>query len=120
MPLPAKICLLASILAGGMQQMIALRVAFDEIVFQQWANKWAIAASHGLESSAHAEDLAAFDQALATCELRAPSPSDGIVRDLDSRLRGARGLLERQARTFALQVGATAGAAVMVSLMPVG
>lgn len=118
LPLSARLCLLASLLAAGMQQILALRLAFDEIVFQKWAEKWAGAAVLGSESCGYVEDLAAFDQGLAACGLRAPS--SGVVRDMDNRVKGAMGLLKKLVLAFALQVVATVSAAVLISLMPVG
>lgn len=101
LPLSSTICLLVSLLAGGTQKIFALRVAFDEALFRHWAETWSSAATLGLESTTLAEDLAALDQALATCGLRAHS--GGAARDIDSRLRGAGKLLRRQALALAIQ-----------------
>jgi hypothetical protein len=116
-PLPARICLLASLFAAGVQQVLALRVAFDELIFQKWAETWSRAARNS-GSQGYMEELASFDDALATSGLR--PHSDGVVRDLDSRERGALRLLKKQAASFVLQFATTASAAVFVSLLPKG
>lgn len=107
MPLLSTICLLVSILAGGAQKIFALRVAFDEALFSHWAETWAGAATEGLDPAALTADLAAFDQALDACGLRAHPR--GAIRDLDSRLRGAWILLRRQALALAIQFASMIG-----------
>jgi hypothetical protein len=98
-----QVCLLAALLAGGMQKVFALRVAFDAAIFRDWAGRWdrAALAGDGDPASAIAADLLAFDRALASTGLRALS--DGAVRDLDCRLRGAWKLLRWQLIAFAVQ-----------------
>ncbi|MCL4470606.1 MAG: hypothetical protein M1547_05675 [Gammaproteobacteria bacterium] len=99
--LPPTIGLLLSLLAGGTQKILALRVAFDEALFRHWAETWSDAATQGFASAALVEDLAALDQSIAACGLRAPS--GGAVRELDGRLRGAGKLLRRQILAFVIQ-----------------
>jgi hypothetical protein len=96
-------CLLLSVLAGGMQKIFALRVAFDAAIFRDWAERWgrAAGASEGSPVSAIAAELLAFDRALSAIGLRA-APGDPL-RGLDSRLRGAWRLLRWQLIALAAQ-----------------
>jgi hypothetical protein len=117
-PLSSSICLLASLLAGGAQKIYALRVAFDAALFRYWTETWAAAATQGSYPAALAADLAALDQALAACGLCAPS--EGTLRGLDSRLRGAGKLLRWQALALAIQFAAIIVALVAMRLLPTG
>lgn len=101
LPLLSSICLLASLSAGSMQKIYSVRVAFDAELFRYWAETWSNAAIQGCDPAALVTDLAALDQALAACGMRAPV--DGTARELDSRLRGAGKLLGRQALALAIQ-----------------
>lgn len=116
LPLLSVICLLLSLLAGGVQKFYALRVAFDAALFRHWGETWA-AATQERDPAALAADLAAFDQALAACGLRAPA--ECAVRDLDDRLSGARKLFVRQALVLAMQFAMMVVAAAM-RLLPAG
>jgi hypothetical protein len=116
LPLVPRICLLMSILAGGAQKIIALRVAFDAALFRHWAQAWASAASQGLDPAGLETDLATLDQVLATCSLR--TPPSGPVRDLDRRLRGAWRLLRQQVLVFAMQLAAVLAALITMHLLP--
>lgn len=114
LPLSSAICLLVSLSAGGVQKIYALRAAFDAALFRHWAETWSSAAIQGRDPVELTADLAAFDQALAACGLRAPA--DGATRDLDSRLRGAGKLLRRQALALAIQFAAMIVALVVMCL----
>lgn len=96
-------CLLAAVLAGGMQKIFALRVAFDAAVFCDWAERWdrAALAGDGDPANAIAADLLAFDRALAATGLRAAPGA--VLRDLDRRLWGAFKLLRGQLIALAVQ-----------------
>lgn len=118
MPLPPRIFLFASLFAGGAQKIFALRVAFDSTLFRRWAETWAAAADRNANGAAQAADLAALDHAIAACGLRAPTGD--TVRDLESRLRGASKLLQRQAVFLALQFVAMTGAVLALCLDRVG
>lgn len=110
--------LLLSFLAGGIQKIWALRVAFDEALFRHWAKTWSDAASQGVAPAALTEDLAALDQSLAACGLRATS--SGAVRELGSRLTGAGKLLRRQVIIFVMQFLSMVVALVAMRLPIVG
>lgn len=99
--------LLFSAAAGGVQKAYALRVAFDEALFRFWAERWSVNAASG-DSAVVAipirTDLLALDQALAAMGLgRCQTDS---VRDLDSRIDGARKLFGRQLIAFVAQAAA--------------
>jgi hypothetical protein len=114
LPLTPKIFLLISILAGGAQKIIALRVAFDARLFCDWTQCWTRATAQRPASPGPEADLAALDQVLATCGLRAPA--SGPLRDLDSRLRGAWQLLRQQVLIWAIQFVAVLAALVTAPL----
>lgn len=107
-----QLLLLLVIVAGGAEKLFALRVAFDASLFAQWAESWQQAAEPGTIEA----DLAALDQALAACGLRANA---GEVRELDRRLVGAFSLLRRQFALLALQFVAWL-AALLASGLPAG
>lgn len=107
-----QLLLLLVIVAGAAEKFFALRVAFDASLFAQWAESWQQAAEPGRAEA----DLAAFDQALAACGLRA---NGGEVRELDLRLVGAFGLLRWQLALFAVQFVAWL-AALLASGLPAG
>ncbi len=115
---PSKIFLCASLVAACAQKLFALRVAFDEAVFRHWAKKWTenLAACGTTDESIEtlAADLAAFDQALNGSSVISNAKSK--VRDLDNRLRGAMGLLKKQALLFTLQVFTMVCAALAMHL----
>ena len=123
LPLAPRIGLLISMAASAMQKMFALRVAFDAALFRHWAETWAETwvdtrdnAAARPDPASLAADLAALDQALALCGLRAHP--GGAPRDLDSRLRGAWKLLQAQALALAIQLAAIIGAAAAMCLLP--
>lgn len=118
LPLSSSVCLLAALLAGGAQKIYALRVAFDAALFRYWAETWAAAATQGRDPAGLAADLATLDQALAACGLRASS--EGALRGLDSRLRGAGILLKRQVLALAMQFVAMMVALSAMRLLPTG
>lgn len=115
-PLLPQTCLLVSLLAAGVQKILALRVAFDSAIFADWAEHWACAA--GDATSAITADLRAFDRALAATGLRG-APDDSL-RDLDSRLRGARKLFGRQLTAFVTQFAACLLAVLAMIWPPAG
>ncbi|MGV8892729.1 MAG: hypothetical protein ACOH2K_07305 [Burkholderiaceae bacterium] len=124
LPLLPTIFLLASLLAGGAQKICALRVAFDAALFCHWAEVWRSQSSETSvaqqkpDTTALMADLASLDQVLTMCGMRAAP--DSACRDLDSRLRGAWGLLRQQILTCAIQCAALLGAIVAVRLLPAG
>ena len=118
LPLTARIGLLLSILAGVVQKIFALRVAFDAALFHHWAEKWSSDGVEGRDPNALVTDLMVFDRSLADCGLATPR-GDG-VRDLNSRLRGAARLLKRQVVAVAIQFAAVAVAMVAVLLSRAG
>ena len=106
MPLP-EVWFLASLVAAAVQKYLALRVAFDEALFRDWAERWNSALATGnakLAPTSVAADLMEFDQALAVSGLRPVHANS--VRDLECRLRGARKLLGRQLLAFGMQFAA--------------
>lgn len=115
----SETCMLISVLAGGVQKVLALRVAFDAAIFRGWAERWNLAAAGNDDPvSAIATDLFAFDRALAAIGLR--TAADDPVRDLDSRLRGAWRLLRWQLIVFAVQFVALIVAVLAMCLSPSG
>ena len=106
-----QLLLLLVIVAGGVEKVLALRVAFDAALFAHWAEAWAA----GAEPAEVRSELAAFDAALAACGLRA-QPAE--VRALDRRLSGAFRLLRQQSAALATQLVAWL-AAVLASGLPV-
>ena len=119
LPLAPRIGLLISLSAGAMQKIFALRVAFDAALFRHWAENWADTRDNAAarpDPASLAADMAALDQALALCGLRAHQ--GGAPRDLDSRLRGAWKLLRAQALALAIQLAAIIGAAAAMRLLP--
>ena len=117
-PQTASIGLLLSILAGAVQKIFALRVAFDAALFHHWAVAWNSNGAEVHDSNALATDLMVFDRALADCGLA--TPRCDVVRDLNSRLRGAARLLRRQVLAVAIQFAAVAVAMVAVLLSRAG
>lgn len=100
-------CLLVVAAAGGVQKAFALRVAFDEALFRAWAERWSVAAAaddRAQAATAIRSDLLALDQALAAMGLHRGQPDS--VRDLDSRIDGARKLFGRQLMALATQAAA--------------
>ena len=100
---PARVaCLALSLVAGAVQAYHALRCGLDAALFAHWAACWSGPAAADVNA-----DLHTFDQALGSAfgqPARAPRP-------LAERVRGALGLLRRQALALALQ-GLTLLAAV--------
>lgn len=88
--------LLLSVMAGLAEKFFALRVAFDQRIFCDWARRWEMA--DGISPVA---DLAAFDTALAAAGLR--SADNPGSRPLHERIRGAIKLLTYQAALFIIQ-----------------
>lgn len=98
------ICLLASVAAGGAQKAFALRVAFDAAQFNSWAERWTVNAVSGdaaVADTSIRSDLLAFDQALAAMGVR--RAGGGSVRELDSRIDGARKLFGLQLMAIGAQ-----------------
>ena len=91
----AAICLM--LVAGVVQQIIAMRTAFDQYIFASWAQQWRI------ESVNADAEMASFDQALADIGLLR---NVNRTRSLDERIAGAMRLLRHQALCVALQVTA--------------
>lgn len=114
LPLPSKICIVISIFSAGAQKIYALRVAFDEAIFRHWADSWSIYDEKHQARELLATDLAELDHALISAGLMKASKNKG--RDLDSRLRGAMGLLKTQAFLFTLQFASTVCAALALQL----
>lgn len=100
LPLCSQAFLFISVLAGGVQKIFALRVAFDEDVFRYWARCWSTV-EPDLTMSDPTTILAAFDRVLASCGLR--SSEHAAPRDLDNRLQGALKLLRGQTCAFTTQ-----------------
>lgn len=100
---PARVaCLALSLVAGAVQAYHAVRSGLDAALFAHWAACWSEPTLADVDA-----DLQAFDQALDSAfgqPARAPRP-------LAERVRGALGLLRRQALALALQ-GLTLLAAV--------
>ncbi|WP_374474535.1 hypothetical protein [Zoogloea sp.] len=87
-------CLALSLVAGTIQAYHAVRSGLDAALFAHWARCWSAAAEVDVDA-----DLQAFDQSLGSTfgqSARAPRP-------LAERVRGALGLLRRQAFALALQ-----------------
>jgi len=91
----AAICLM--LVAGVVQQIIAMRTAFDQYIFASWAQLWRT------ESVNTDDEMDSFDQALADIGLL---PNVNRTRSLDERITGALRLLRHQALCVALQVAA--------------
>ena len=109
-------CLLVVVAAGGVQKAFALRVAFDEA-----AERWSVAAAadnRAQAATAIRSDLLALDQALAAMGLRRGQPDS--VRDLDSRIDGARKLFGRQLMALAIQGASWLLAILALQLRPLG
>ena len=87
-------CLALSLVAGAVQAYHALRCGLDAVLFAHWARCWSAPAEVDVEA-----DLQAFDRALAEDFGRSPL----APRPLAGRVRGALGLLRRQALALALQ-----------------
>lgn len=87
------------VLAGIIAWLYAARCRFDAEIFARWGS---------LPGGPDAEELAAFDRALA--RLRGCTPV-GEMRSLVSRVQGARGLLLRQGWCVLVQM---AGAVVAI------
>jgi len=90
----------AVLLAGAGETWFALRVAFDQSVFATWACSWRHPAANP------AEDMAHFDATLKR-------PHAGLQRNLDSRMSGARRLLQWQLACLLLQILALAAALIL-------
>jgi hypothetical protein len=113
----ALACLLVVAIAGGVQKAFALRVAFDEALFRAWAEGWsAAAAGDDMPDAATAiqADLRVLDQALAAMGLHRGQPES--VRDLGSRIDGARKLFRLQLMALATQAAAWVFAIVALQL----
>ena len=96
-PLPdaSRLALLAAGLAGLAEALLALRLAFDRPILAGWAQDWHDA------SAQPDDDMAAFDSALATLGLAAPTHHS---RPLADRVRGVRRLLTWQGGWLAAQL----------------
>nr|MBL8457145.1 hypothetical protein [Zoogloeaceae bacterium] len=86
---------LASLACGALAAYHASRVRLDAALFDAWARRWSQA------DAAPAEDMAAFDRALAG--LRTATRPSRSGRTLALRCVGARGLLARQCVYTVLQ-----------------
>jgi hypothetical protein len=102
-----QVFLMLSVLAGGLQKILALRVAFDEAIFRQWASIWNRTTEPDSAINDQLASLAEFDRALANCGLRVAP--EGVPRNLDSRLRGAMKLFRWQMFTFVMQFSTWVG-----------
>lgn len=88
-PVPASFgALLASLAGGAIAAYHALRVRLDAALFDDWAHRWM------RPDACPAEDLAAFDRALAGLQAYGREPQ--AARTLTQRCAGACGLLMRQ------------------------
>lgn len=94
--LAVRVLLISAVMAGLAQKVFALRVAFDRAIFCDWAQRW-----EKLDSVSSANDLAAFDSALADVGVRRPGARG--ERPLDERIHGAMKLLTYQAGLFIIQ-----------------
>ena len=92
---PARVaCLALSLMAGAVQAYNAVRSGLDAALFAHWARCWSAPAAVDVDA-----DLQAFDQALGSAFGQPARAS----RPLAERVRGALGLLRRQALALALQ-----------------
>ncbi|WP_265946622.1 hypothetical protein [Dechloromonas sp. A34] len=92
----AQFILLLGVFLGGLENIYALRVAFDQRIFAAWAGQWPVT-----ESFAPDVALAEFDQALLRMHLR---PATALAaRSLDERIAGACALLRKQGLCLACQ-----------------
>lgn len=104
--------LVLSLLAAGMQKILALRVGFDRRLFARWAERW----QGTLTDETVANDLAVFDRWLSAAGVR-PS-GETAPRDLTSRTAGALRLLRLQLLAFVVQFAASALAA-LIAVLPI-
>lgn len=111
--LPPSILLLVSLAAGTVQKTFSLRVAFDETLFQQWTTAWGADTRRGDTQSRLAMDLAELDRTLFACKLAGKQAE--ALRDLDSRLQGALGLVKHQLLALVVQFASVVSAAVLHS-----
>ncbi|MCK6437205.1 hypothetical protein [Rivihabitans pingtungensis] len=95
LPTASRLALLAAGLAGLAETLLALRLAFDRPILAGWAQDWHDA------SAQPDDDMAAFDSALATLGLAAPTHHS---RPLADRVRGVRRLLAWQGGWLAAQL----------------
>lgn len=104
LPLQAKIGILVSILAAGLQTYFGLRVALDARIFSDWSERWDRTASVVSGTPSLELELASFDRALAFCGLRKNTATHGTpARGLESRLLGASKQLKLQALALLVQ-----------------
>jgi hypothetical protein len=89
-------CLTLSLVAGTVQAYHALRCGLDAALFAHWATCWSRPTASDADVDA---DLQAFDRALADDFGRGPL----TPRPLAGRVRGALGLLRRQALALGIQ-----------------
>lgn len=99
-----RIALLSAVTTGFAEKLFALRVAFDRRIFDGWSRRWEAA------EATPADDLAAFDAALAATGLRTAAKTGG--RGVDERIRGAMKLLTYQAGLFIIQALALIAAVI--------
>jgi len=95
---------LLAVVAGGVEKIYALRVAFDQRIFAAWAGRWS-----ATESSEPDVAMAEFDRALGRMHLR--SATAQATRGLDERIAGACALLRKQGLCLACQFFALLAAA---------
>jgi hypothetical protein len=100
-PMPTRLCVAASILAGIVQAIFALRVALDAALFRQWQQSWAHASSNESDVASYQADMVALDRALVARGWIADSTGD--VRSLGNRSQGALQLLRKQAVALIFQ-----------------
>lgn len=96
--------LLLGVFLGGLENIYAVRVAFDQRIFAAWAGQWPATESFEPDVA-----LAEFDRMLVRMHLR--SASVPAARGLDDRIAGACALLRKQGICLALQFCAVLGAA---------
>lgn len=111
LPLMSSMFLLLSLAAGVVQKLFSLRVAFDETLFRQWATAWGEGTKQGKAESTLSMDLEELDRTLLACKLAAKQT--GTLRDLDSRVRGALGLLKKQLLALVVQCASVVSAALL-------
>lgn len=117
LPLQAKIGILVSILAAGLQNYFSLRVAFDARIFNDWSKRWDRTAPVESGALSLEFELASFDRALAFCGLRKNTTTPGTPpRGLDRRLLGASKQLKLQALALLVQFVALASVVLVLQL----
>jgi len=115
LPLLAKVGIVISFLAAGLQLYFSLRVAFDARIFSEWSKRWDRMAPVDSEAPLLERELASFDRALMLCGLRENTGFSGAhVRAFENRLAGASRQLKFQIAALFVQFIATASVAIIL------